>query len=243
MPTAKLYDTIIAHMDAMLYNPSRRYMTDADYITYIRTAITQWALKVGGLYLIVDQTLVADQGDYTIDRAHKKIRWAQYIVDLGQATETRTELDLITRRDRAYVEQQSSPSNSVDNLELSITGSPTTPKYLEHRKESSVVTLLDPPDAAETLRMGTISMPTAELDTLGATWEGEAEDVPGIAARACSLACMKSRDMGDAGVFKSEFQDLANDVRAMRSKSRRVTQLQDNQSRITRTRTIFGSRD
>lgn len=245
MALPKVYQTVVDYVDTFLYNPSRRFLTDENYENAIRIAITQWALAVGGLW-IKDETLVtiADQSIYQIEEAYKFIRKARLIRNLGAgSTEERTALDIIDETDRDIIDFVSPTTNPTESLDIGLTGnSADKPKYLLHRRETSEIQLLDPPlVAGDTIQLFVTSMPTTEF-TAGVSWEGDAEDIPGIAFKVGRILRLKSRQHGESSDFEAMFLDHVDLVKKTRAKTRQVQQFRLGQAMLKRTRDLFGAR-
>ncbi len=248
MALAKNYQNVLDYLDAFIYNPSRRFLTDDNYEKAIRLAITQWALAVNGLW-IRDESIVtvADQRTYVIEEAYKFIRKARLIRNFnplpGDPAEERTHLDIIDETDRDIIDFISPSSNPAESLALGLTGnSADKPKYLIHRRESSEIMLLDPPlVAGDVLQLFVTSMPLTEFIS-GATWEGDAEDIPGIAFKAASILKLKSRESGESGVFRDLYNEHVELVKRTRRKTRQVQQMKLGQATVRRTRDLYGAR-
>jgi hypothetical protein len=224
----KQYEDILALIKGMIFAPAGRFYTDANYLSFINTAATQYANDIGGLHL-VDDTIqtVAAQSRYALDSRHKAIRKAAYMTNYGQETETYKELEILDDPAVNYLRAVSSALDPTTGYSYDVTGNPVeVPKFLLARPEQNLIILVDPPmNAGDTLRLHTRSLPSVLGP--GVTWDGDERDQLAIAYLVCSLGRMRSRDSNESGIFDQKYASIVQAYKRARAKENQVMQMRD----------------
>ncbi len=241
--TPATYANVIARMDSVIFNPSRNFLKDADYQQYIDAAVLDTALEVGGLRFIDATTLtVAGQRDYVLDSKYKRLNQAQYVQNIGATNEIVNQMDVITERDSNFLSVISQPVSGFDPSSLDVTGTPQViSKYAVFWPEIQTMRLLDTPDTAnDTIKLWVLGLPHT-MGT-GITYDGDASDMNALVFRACDLARLKSRETQESSVWEQKWLAECERIRRFRGKINRVRQIQDGRYRITRLRSVNGSK-
>ncbi len=239
----KTYAAVREYIRTMIFNPAERFLEDVDYQQAIKWGASQFATMIGGIYTKELITTTANTEIYTLTDGLMKIRRARYVTDVGLSTEEKSVIEVINEDDLAYIESISIRDVlPADERALTITGSPQDkPKYLVYDTDTNEVRLFDATkNAGDQIELWIV---TSGLEfSPGGAWDGEAIEVPGIAYMACIALREKSRDIGEAEYFEARAEKAAARVIKMRQKSRQVKQIQDEQTRIRRTRSLFGAK-
>lgn len=243
MPTpVKTYEKFVQLFDSVVYQPSRRWLTDFDIQNYAQLAVLETALEVGGIHY-VDATLVtvANQRDYTTPNTIKRILKAHYIKNYGAANEEVCPLEVITQRDADFlggIAALGEPSTPAPFL------SPTsadTPRFLIYTPETDTLRLLDTPNTAgHTLKLWCLGTPN-EIGPL-ITYDGDQMETMAIVYKMAGLARVKSRETQEASFFNHQFQESCDRIRRMRSRMRQVRQVQDGRFTRSRLRSVDGAK-
>jgi hypothetical protein len=231
---AKTYAKFISVLDSIVHNPSRRFLSEQDYLNYSNMAVLETALAVGGLNLIDTTVLsVAGTRDYVLNDQYKKIKKAQYITGIGTAAESAVPVEVITQSDQDYLSRAALPDALTDATE--------PVRYLIFWPETATVRLVGAPTVTgDTLKLWVIGTP-AELSST-VTYDGDQMETMAIVYKMAALARLKSRETGESTIFDNKFEESCDKIRRMRSKMRQVRQIQDGRFFHNRLRSVNGAK-
>ena len=241
--TPATYANVLAIIDSLVFNPSRNFLKDADYQSYIDQATRTTALEIGGVRFIdASLTTEAGQRDYVLNNQYKRIDQAQYITGYGTGNELVYPMDIITQKDQDYLAAISDPTSMFDTGGLNISGTPqNVSKYGIFWPETQTLRLSDAPaNKGDVVKLWVLGVP--QLMAAGVTYDGDPIDMNAIAYKACDLARLKSRETGESGVWDSRFMAECDRIRRFRGKIKRTRQLGDGRYRVTRLRSLNGGR-
>ncbi len=242
-PIAKTYDAILSNYSTLFYNPSKKFITTQDETNMMNMAITLFAKDIGGVRMVdTSNTSVANQRDYVISKAHKKLVRAQYIRAPGLSTESITPLDIVDERNIDFIRHVSMPNDPDNNNSIVLTDNTSVdkPKYAQLIQELFTLRLYGTPDVTgDTIKLWTLSIPS--VMSSGVEYDGEEYEVPAIAFKMASLAHRKMKDTGYAQDMDTEYLKELQNIRSMKFKERRPRQLGDGRFEFTRLRSVDGS--
>ena len=241
--TPATYANILARINSLIFNPSQNFLTAADYQTYIDTAAMTTATELGGLRFIDTSILtVAKQRDYPIDTGWKRLDAAQYIQNIGASNELVFPMDVITEKDADFLALISQPVMGYNADDLTITGQPQpTSKFAIFWPQNQTLRLSDPPaTGGDTIKLWVLGVP--QTMNVGVTYAGDAIDLQAIVYAVCDLARLKSRETQESGVWHQRWQEECDRIRRFRSKMNRTRQIADGRFRVTKLRSVNGSR-
>lgn len=244
MPTPlKTFEKFVALFDSIVYQPSRRWLTDADILNYAQLALLETALEVDGIHYI-DTSIITVSGTatYTTPNNIKRIKKAHYIKNIGTAEEEAAIIEVISQRDSDFLSGISAIGDAGNS------GSPffaaataDSPRFLIYSPASDALKLIDTPSRDnDRVRLWCLGIPN-EIGP-GIVYDGDQMETMAIVYKMASLARVKSRETQESSFFDNKFVEACSRVRRMRSRMRQVRQVQDGRFTRTRLRSVDGAK-
>lgn len=243
--------TTLAQMQAMFasrfYNPAGRFNTPADIVNYLQDAASETANRIGGIRVIDTSTVtVAGQSAYTLDNAIRRIVEAQYRqspANAGNASGTQMEMDLMTQKDEAFLNQLSWPYSQSDPSPwgLVVTGNPQpVSKYCVFFPTLNQIILLDPPaNGGDTIWLDCLEIPNNLTGSV--QYNGDNAEMSAIVWKAVAMAWFKRGESQMASACDAKWDAACTDIRRLRSMMRQRRQAGDGRFSTTRLKSVNGA--